>query len=261
MADGLTTHGLAAALAGQFGAAVEAVLGQVLRVSPGAASTGRGWGTPITASGVLAGTVTAHLDVAGVRAVATQMMGLTEDPEDSVVVDMLRELWTQAASAAALEDGFEGLTLTAGAPTAGDLPSVATAWVIRDGETTLATMTMAGQVSTGIAATATAASAPAGGAALDVGSGGETPGNLAALLDIDLPLVVRFARVELSLRALTMLGPGAMVDMGRSPDAPVQLLVGSRVIAEGEVVVVAGNYGVRILTLVSPAERLKAMEL
>ena len=52
-----------------------------------------------------------------------------------------------------------------------------------------------------------------------------------------------------------------MVDMGRSPDEPVQLLVGSQVIAEGEVVVVAGNYGVRITSLVSPAERLRAMDL
>ena len=40
-------------------------------------------------------------------------------------------------------------------------------------------------------------------------------GNLAVLLDIDLPLVVRFARTELSLKALTALGPGSMVDMGR----------------------------------------------
>ena len=66
---------------------------------------------------------------------------------------------------------------------------------------------------------------------------------------------------EMTLRALTQLGPGSVVDMGRSPDAPVQLLVGSQVVAQGEVVVVGGNYGVRITHLVSPADRLRAMEL
>ena len=108
---------------------------------------------------------------------------------------------------------------------------------------------------------ATAATAASERAQSGAGAGAESHGNLAALLDIDLPLIVRFARTELSLRALTMLGPGSMVDMGRSPDDPVQLLVGTQVIAEGEVVVVAGNYGVRITSLVSPAERLKALEL
>ena len=97
--------------------------------------------------------------------------------------------------------------------------------------------------------------------AAPVSASSDYPGNLSALLDIDLPHVVRFARTEMSLRSLSQLGPGSMVDMGRSPDAPVQLLIGSQVVAEGEVVVVQGNYGVRITSLVSPADRLRAMEL
>jgi flagellar motor switch protein FliN/FliY len=39
--------------------------------------------------------------------------------------------------------------------------------------------------------------------------------------------------------------------MGRSPDEPVELLVGERLIARGEVVIVGGNYGVRITELTS----------
>ena len=252
MATVLNTQGLAGALATEFGAAVEAVLGQVLVVAPGAPSAGPGWGTPITATGVLSGTLTVYLDLAGVRAVAMQMMNLEEEPEAPVVIDMLRELWGQAAAATALKDGFDGLTLAAGLPAAADVPPGAAGWAVRDGANTLATLSVAGQV--------VAAAAPIRPAVSDAATI-ETPSNLAALLDIDLPLVVRFARTELSLRALTMLGPGSMVDMGRSPDDPVQLLVGTQVIAEGEVVVVAGNYGVRITSLVSPAERLKAMEL
>ena len=69
------------------------------------------------------------------------------------------------------------------------------------------------------------------------------------MLDVDLPLVVRFGRAVMPLRSVSDLGPGSVIDMGRSPDEPVELLVGERLIARGEVVVVGGNYGVRITEL------------
>jgi flagellar motor switch protein FliN/FliY len=91
----------------------------------------------------------------------------------------------------------------------------------------------------------------------------EPPANhpkLDIVLDNDLPLVVRFGRTVMSVKGLSALGPGSVVDMGRSPDEPVQVLVGEQVIARGEVVIVGGNYGVRITDLVSPADRMRAME-
>lgn len=81
------------------------------------------------------------------------------------------------------------------------------------------------------------------------------------ILDIDLPVVVRFGRTELPLRTLTRLGPGSVIDLGRSPDDPVEVMVSDRVIARGEVVVVGGNYGIRILDVVSPSERMRSMEV
>jgi len=258
MAHMLSTHDLAAALADAFGAAIEAVVGSglTIAVSP-AAPGGRGWGTPITASGDLAGTVTAYVDGAGVPAIARQMMGLEEDPEDEVAADMLRRLWSQAASSTAASDDFAGVSLVVGTPEVAEVDAGIGAWDVRSDAGVLATVALAGRTT---ASAAAAGPVPEGAAPPSV-ERAANQGNLAALLDIDLPLVVRFARTELSLRALTMLGPGSMLDMGRSPDDPVQLLVGSQVIAEGEVVVVGGNYGVRITSLVSPAERLKAMDL
>jgi flagellar motor switch protein FliN/FliY len=81
------------------------------------------------------------------------------------------------------------------------------------------------------------------------------------ILDIDLPVVVRFGHTELALRTLTRLGPGSVIDLGRSPDDPVEIMVSDRVIARGEVVVVGGNYGIRILDVVSPSERVRTMEV
>jgi flagellar motor switch protein FliN/FliY len=83
---------------------------------------------------------------------------------------------------------------------------------------------------------------------------------LDVILDIDLPVVVRFGRTDLPLRALTRLGPGSVIDLGRSPDEPVEVMVSNRVVARGEVVIVGGNYGIRIIDVVSPSERMPWME-
>jgi flagellar motor switch protein FliN/FliY len=72
---------------------------------------------------------------------------------------------------------------------------------------------------------------------------------LQAVLDVDLPLVARFGGTVVPLKTLAALGSGSMVDMNRAPEDLVELLVGNRVIARGEVVVVSGHYGVRITEL------------
>jgi flagellar motor switch protein FliN/FliY len=88
----------------------------------------------------------------------------------------------------------------------------------------------------------------------------KTDGRIDVILDIDLPVVVRFGHTELPIRALSRLGPGSVIDLGRSPDDPVEVLVSNRVVARGEVVIVGGNYGVRILDVASQSERARSLE-
>lgn len=66
------------------------------------------------------------------------------------------------------------------------------------------------------------------------------------LMGVKLPIRVLLGRTQLSLRAITQLANGAVVELDCSPNDPVQIMVHDRVIAYGEVVVVAGNYGVRV---------------
>ena len=89
---------------------------------------------------------------------------------------------------------------------------------------------------------------------------GDRSKTLDVIMDIDLPLVVRFGRTELPLKALTALGPGSVIDLGRSPDELVDVLISNRVVARGEVVIVSGNYGVRVRDVVSPTERARSLE-
>src|SRR5688572_10676333 len=119
MAVQLTTDALRPALAGEFRAAIEAVLGTVLTATDGQAPGGAGWGTPITAAGSAEGQFTAWVDQPGVTAIAKAMLDVDGTPEPGVAAEMLKEIWSQAAAAVALKAGFEGLRLEAGSSTPG----------------------------------------------------------------------------------------------------------------------------------------------
>jgi flagellar motor switch protein FliN/FliY len=77
------------------------------------------------------------------------------------------------------------------------------------------------------------------------------------LLDVELPVSVSFGRTRLPLEDLLKLGAGSVIELGRNIDDPVELIVNNRVVALGEVVVVDGNYGVRIQRIASRADRLR----
>lgn len=71
------------------------------------------------------------------------------------------------------------------------------------------------------------------------------------LMGVKLPIRVLLGRTQLCLREISELGSGAVVELDCSPDDPVEIIVNDRVIAQGEVVVVGGNYGVRITKIAS----------
>ena len=77
------------------------------------------------------------------------------------------------------------------------------------------------------------------------------------LLDVELPVSVSFGRAALKLHDAIKLITGSLIELDRGLSDPVELLVNNCVIARGEVVVVEGNYGVRITEIVSQRERLQ----
>ena len=66
------------------------------------------------------------------------------------------------------------------------------------------------------------------------------------LLGVKLPIRVLLGRTQLCLRDVAQLGNGSVVELDCSPNDPVEVIVNDKIIAHGEVVVVGGNYGVRI---------------
>jgi flagellar motor switch protein FliN len=85
------------------------------------------------------------------------------------------------------------------------------------------------------------------------------PKNIERLLDVELDIIVRFGVTHIQLRDLVRIGVGTMIELKRTVDDPVELLVNGRPLARGEVVVVDGYYGVRITEIGSPAERASSI--
>jgi flagellar motor switch protein FliN/FliY len=79
---------------------------------------------------------------------------------------------------------------------------------------------------------------------------------LDVLLDIELPVTIRFGRTEMALDRVIGLNTGSVIEFERRIDEPVDVLVNGRVVARGEAVMVQGNYGVRISEIASRRERL-----
>jgi len=79
------------------------------------------------------------------------------------------------------------------------------------------------------------------------------------LLDVELPISVSFGRTQLPMRDVLKLTTGSIVELNRGVSDPVEVLVNHCLIARGEVVVVDGNYGVRIQQIVSHMDRLRSL--
>ncbi len=79
------------------------------------------------------------------------------------------------------------------------------------------------------------------------------------LMEVELPVGVSFGRAQMRLKDAIKLTTGSIVELNRSVSEPVEIIVNNCVIARGEVVVVEGNYGVRIKQIVSREERLRTL--
>jgi flagellar motor switch protein FliN len=79
------------------------------------------------------------------------------------------------------------------------------------------------------------------------------------LLDVELDASLRFGCREMPLGEILDLGPGDVVQLDRHIADPVDLIVGDKVVARGEVVLINGNFGLRITEVAEPRKRLESI--
>ena len=82
---------------------------------------------------------------------------------------------------------------------------------------------------------------------------------LELLYSIQLPVSVELGRTTMYIRDILRLGRGSVIEFDRLISDPVDILIDGKKVAEGEVVVIDKHFGIRITTLVEPAERLRGL--
>ena len=81
--------------------------------------------------------------------------------------------------------------------------------------------------------------------------------NLNLVLDIPVQLSVELGRTKVPIKQVLQLKPGSIVELDSVAGEPVDVLVNGYLIAQGEVVVVNGKFGIRLTDVVTPSERFK----
>ncbi len=86
----------------------------------------------------------------------------------------------------------------------------------------------------------------------------EQSGN-SALLDIELEARLQFGSREMLLSELLELTSGDVLELDRLVSDPVDLLIGDRIVARGEVVVLGGCFGLQVTEVLQPKPRLESV--
>jgi flagellar motor switch protein FliN/FliY len=219
----------------------------------------------ITSSGALRGEMSVRLAGVTVLRLARIFMSMSEPdtPEAQptadhreAVVELLRQVSGIVSTTAKARWGEVQLRVEL-APAAPSWPSAETFWLLV-GEQDATGMALEFGLSAAlvaelraekteatkkaeIAKTVTASSPTA--ALADSGQG---TGALDLLMDVQLAMTLRFGARRLLLREVLDLSAGAVIELDRKVQEPVDLLLDGRLVARGEVVLIDGNYGLRV---------------
>jgi flagellar motor switch protein FliN len=232
----------------------------------------------ITSSGALRGEMSVRFRPAAGLQLAQTFMSEPLTPETAVtadhrdaVVELLRQVGGIVSTGAKPRWGEIQISveLSTGEPS---WPSAATFWLFAGGPSpvtlefglsaalvaALKTEKVEDKLDTGIESR-TDTPAPFSSTASGATSAADSPqpaGALDLLMDVQLALTLRFGSKTLQLREVLDLSAGSVVELDRKIQEPVDLLLDGRLVARGEVVVIDGNYGLRV-TDVSPLDEPK----
>jgi flagellar motor switch protein FliN len=223
----------------------------------------------ITCSGAVRGEMSLRLPAAAVLALAQIFMSEPATPEAEVTgdhreaaVELLRQIAGIVSTTAKGRWGGEvqvGVEVVSAAPS---WPPAATVW-LRIGDPAVTGTLLEFGLSAALVAqlrektqteavkTEVAKTGPTSSTAATPSNPIQGAGTLDLLMDVQLAMTLRFGARTLLLREVLDLSPGAVVELDRKVQEPVELLLDGRLIARGEVVVIEGNYGLRVTEVAS----------
>lgn len=83
--------------------------------------------------------------------------------------------------------------------------------------------------------------------------------NLKLLLDVKLNVRVRIGSKKMLLKDVINMDIGSIVELNQLSNEPLDVLVDDKKIAEGEVVIVDGNFGIQITSIGTKKERMQTL--
>jgi flagellar motor switch protein FliN/FliY len=89
---------------------------------------------------------------------------------------------------------------------------------------------------------------------------GEEMNNISLIMDVKLPVRVRIGKKKMLLKDVLNMDIGSVIELNQLANDPLDILVDNHVIAQGEVVIVDGNFGVQITSIGSKRERLTQLK-
>ena len=84
--------------------------------------------------------------------------------------------------------------------------------------------------------------------------------NISLILDVKLPVRVRIGKKKMLLKDVLNMDIGSVIELNQLANDPLDILVDDHVIAQGEVVIVDGNFGIQITTIGTKRDRLNKLK-
>lgn len=223
-------------------------------------------------SGGLQGEMSLHLPPAIALNLAQLFMADTPDPASEFKAEYreaLEELFRQVVGhvVTTLKPKWGEVQIKLEAGPAPSWPAAATAWLATEADAAgklHAEIRLSAALSAALRPGETAAASDSVGTLAVAAAAPPTAANPAALfnlppdvkldmlLEVELAATLRFGSRRMLLRDILDLNAGAVVELDRQVADPVDLLLDGRLIARGQVVVVDGNYGMRVTEMVAP---------
>ncbi len=83
--------------------------------------------------------------------------------------------------------------------------------------------------------------------------------NISLIMDVKLPVRVRIGSRKMLLKDVLGMDIGSVIELNQLANDPLDILVGDKIIAQGEVVIVDGNFGIQISEIGTKRERLEKL--
>lgn len=94
----------------------------------------------------------------------------------------------------------------------------------------------------------------------DITLSSEEMKNIALIMDVKLPVRVRIGKKKMLLKDVLNMDIGSVIELNQLANDPLEILVDNHVIAQGEVVIVDGNFGIQITSIGTKKERLAQLK-